>query len=399
MCEIENLSDLLKGQLDEELEYVDYSAKSLLGPGENFGSIMLSVDIKCKNKKTNKEEIIHAVAKTPPISEFMQRVFKTDLTFKPEIEFYRTVFPLLQEFQKKHGMKPLQYHAKFLGGRLNLKNTDAVDSNAVLLIENIAVKGFKCADRLKGFDLETIKLILQDLANLHATGIALKLQCPDEFNKKVKPYVNIMIYGDDASTGSLEDNIKVTRDILGSNEEVKPFLHAVIEMLRKKCDNSPKEPFATIVHQDLWVNNMMLKEENGKFIENKFVDFPICRYVSPADDLFFLLLTSVQNDIILEKWDFLVQFYHEQFIDNLKKFDVNTEPFSREAFDQEIKDSYQRQYFHASCLWIPLLMDKSKAKPLGKDFDPKNEPPMEPSEAHKKKLCTIVKLYNKNGWL
>ncbi|CAH0564393.1 unnamed protein product [Brassicogethes aeneus] len=391
MYKIENLADLLKGRLDEDLEFVSYSAKSLTGPGENYGSVMLSVEIKCKNKKFDKEEIIYAVAKTPPQNEFMQQIFQTKVTFKAEIEFYKTIFPLMQELQKKHGMKPLEYHAKLLGERLNLQNTDVVDSNAVLLLENIAVKGFKCADRIKGFNFETIKLILQDLANFHATGIALKLQCPDDFNKKVKPFLNLMIYGETAGGEKdtfLEDTIRISKEAISENHELKKYVPAFLNIIEKKFDQTAKEPFATIVHQDLWVNNLMLKEENGKFIENKFVDFQVTRFLSPADDVLFILLTSIENDILIEKFDYLIQFYYEHFLAALKKLDVNTEPFSEEAFEQEIKNAYPRQLHHTVCMLYPIFMDKSKAMDLT-EFDPETAPPMEASNAQKRNMTEV----------
>lgn len=97
-----------------------------------------------------------------------------------------------------------------------------------------------------------------------------------------------------------------------------------------------REPFATMVHRDLWVNNFMVKLDGGTVIKNKFVDFQAYSYNSPVRDLLFFLFTSVQAEVIQENLNDLLKFYHEYFINTLSDLGCCTDQFSYEKFMEEI---------------------------------------------------------------
>lgn len=44
---------------------------------------------------------------------------------------------------------------------------------------------------------------------------------------------------------------------------------------------------------------------------------------SPAGDLFYFLISSVREEIKVEKFDEFIQFYHERLVDSLKKLNYN----------------------------------------------------------------------------
>jgi hypothetical protein len=135
--EIKNIEDLI--QLGEGKKIVNYKINRLTAPGENYGSLMLSVDITVKTATGNEE--IHAVAKMVPPSEFIQEIFNTPVTFRNEIAFYKEILPILQDFQRQHGVKEvIDFVPKYYGSRRNLKGDEGkVDQDAVLLLENLKV--------------------------------------------------------------------------------------------------------------------------------------------------------------------------------------------------------------------------------------------------------------------
>lgn len=76
-------------------------------------------------------------------------------------------------------------------------------------------------------------------------------------------------------------------EILEEDEECRPFLSKMqksLQLLKTDLHNF-REPFATIVHKDIWMNNFMVKLENGKVVKIKFVDFQNYTYESPVRDL------------------------------------------------------------------------------------------------------------------
>lgn len=151
--EIKNLEEiLLPKYLGEGREIIQTDTKRLTAPGENYGSLMLALRIKIKNKKDGSENVLHVVAKAVPRNEFIQRMFKSSLTFRKELEFYRTIVPTLREFQKNYGIEHvIDSFPEFYGGRLGLgPDSDLFDNDAVILLENLKLHGYVCIDRTTG---------------------------------------------------------------------------------------------------------------------------------------------------------------------------------------------------------------------------------------------------------
>lgn len=82
--------------------------------------------------------------------------------------------------------------------------------------------------------------------------------------------------------------------------------------------------FQVMNHGDIWLNNMMFKsDESGNAVYVKLIDFQIAFWASPAADLLYFLLSSVADDIKIDEFDNLVEFYHGHLTSALKqvKFD------------------------------------------------------------------------------
>lgn len=137
--QIRNIYELLKGYAN--YNYVDQKINPLTAPGDNFGSLMLAVDIFLKNEHNEEEKVVHAVAKLIPPSEFMRKVFCIEDSFKAEIRFYEDVIPTLQNFRRKFGLKEMSVFVRYYGSRLNLNGSDIVDENGVILLENLKTDG------------------------------------------------------------------------------------------------------------------------------------------------------------------------------------------------------------------------------------------------------------------
>jgi len=64
----------------------------------------------------------------------------------------------------------------------------------------------------------------------------------------------------------------------------------------------------------------MMKRAN---LDVKLLDYQISYWGSPAGDLFYFLISSVQEEIKVEKFDDFIQFYHERLVDSLKKLNYD----------------------------------------------------------------------------
>ncbi|KAJ3658377.1 hypothetical protein Zmor_010117 [Zophobas morio] len=391
---IEKLEDIVT--LGDNKTIIDHQVKRLTAAGENYGSLMLSVDITVQNAYGTEE--IHTVAKMIPPNEFIQKIFNTQTTFKNEIAFYNNVVPVLHEFQREQGMDELvDFFPKYYGGRINLSgDPSVVDSDAVLLLENLKIAGYKNFERTLGFDLDTSKLIVADLAHLHAVPLALKLKKPDVFETKVKKYT--APFNVQRPPASYQKLFAVIDKI----DELKIFKKRIQEALDNSLPQKEvREPFATFVHQDCWVNNTMVKVEKGRSVKNKLVDFQICDYGSPAVDLIFFLFSSVQNNVLENHYDDLVRYYHQTFTSILQKLKCETTRFSFDAFLKEINhEAVSSQFKHLMFMTFPIFARKGTVKELTEltpeDFIAEST---DITDLHKEKLILIVRQFAKHNWI
>ncbi|XP_060527190.1 uncharacterized protein LOC132702523 [Cylas formicarius] len=390
--EIRDLEGLLRHRITGKIIRVDATALSAFG--ENFGSIMAKVDIVHANG--SKEETLHAVAKLIPTLEFIKEIFNTQVTFKNEINWYLEVVPALQEFQKEAGAKMLaDYFAELYGARINLSpNSDVVDSDAVILMENLKVEGYTNIDRMEGFDLETTRLILDHLANFHATAIGLKLKRPEVFEKRVKPHLTEWI---PPST----DNFKqMIADFLDGAGEASKHKSKFIKCLSKQWRRKINEPWATITHNDFWVNNVMVKHEGHHVTSVKFVDFQVVDYGSVASDLLFFLLGSVQLSVIKYHFQKLLKYYYERFVDTLRDLRVDTRDFTYQSFEKELDSEGGRQVAHVAPMLFVIMGPKNAAPPPPpKEGEPMKFPPFKPPLNYYEKLGFIVDEAVRRKWI
>lgn len=63
---------------------------------------------------------------------------------------------------------------------------------------------------------------------------------------------------------------------------------------------------------------MFQHNDKGEIIETLFVDFQAGRYVSPALDLQYFLLSCPSLDLKIKYFDHFVQYYHQELVKHLK---------------------------------------------------------------------------------
>jgi hypothetical protein len=389
--EIKNIEDLI--QLGEGKKIVNYKINRLTAPGENYGSLMLSVDITVKTATGNEE--IHAVAKMVPPSEFIQEIFNTPVTFRNEIAFYKEILPILQDFQRQHGVKEvIDFVPKYYGSRRNLKGDEGkVDQDAVLLLENLKVANYTTFDRTQGFDLDAAKLIITDLAQFHAVPLALKLEKPEIFEKEIMPNLTHC----PSYELRIQRWLKQVSDLIDEIEELKPLKERILKA-HEHTSSEIRESFATISHNDCWVNNYMLRLENGKPVKNIMVDYQVYNYGSPATDIVFFLFSSVKDDVLEKHYDDLIKLYYQTFIAVLEELQCVTTPFTFEALKDEINHEGKLQFVHVTFMLYPIFIPKTEVEDISK-LNLKSMEQHKVTDAHKRKFLFVVNEFIKRNWI
>ncbi|CAH1179022.1 unnamed protein product [Phaedon cochleariae] len=412
--QIKNLEEiigklLLSNEIIKKTEIVN-----LLEPGENYLSEMTKIQVSVKNTVTQAEREIYAigkcVAKPPPNGSDFLKDFSPFL-FTKEMMFYKEVVPAIQTFLKNRGASPVDYFPEFYGGRLNLSGGSKADEDAVLLLENLHTSGYQNMQRHEGFDFDAAKTILKDLAHFHAVPVAMKLLEPELFQETIKKICDIKPpppakkpEGKPDGPPALAKEVLVA--ILEEDEKCVPAIPSFLEILEEQRSISfeemlnmkQREPFATMAHMDMWLNNTMQKlDHKNRPIKNKFVDFQVLSYASPAIDLLFLLITSVQTSVLETHFDYLLEYYHDNFTKVLRELGCDLAPFSYENFLEEVKAVIPVSIVHGSSFSLIIVFgkkgvaaDPTQADKMGKDdLDPKA----------REKFRFIVHEAYKRGWM
>ena len=142
---------VLKNAYGDDFEIIKFDTKNLVGTGENYGSTIMKVDVVIKHK--NKEEKLNLVAKLFPPTEFQRQIFDSTFTFKKEIFFYNELTTAYKELLNKFKLDHIDYDVipKFFGSRLSLNpNSEQVDEDAVILMDNLKTRGYYMVSRFDG---------------------------------------------------------------------------------------------------------------------------------------------------------------------------------------------------------------------------------------------------------
>lgn len=403
---IDEFEKLIKPILKNGQKYVAHSAEQLLSSGENYGSIMLRVQVKIINEN-GAEDVIECVAKKCPPKGYLWQVFNTQETFKTEIAIYNKVVPELNKFGEERGVNHLMnFIPNYLAARVSLdKNSNIVDEDAVLILENLKTRGYDIGNRFIGFNLECTKLVLKDLATLHAAPIAYKQQKPNEFNRKILPHLG-KCFVFEISDESIENLIKLTTKSVCTNPDCMPYAARFAENI-KRINIAQMKPnisnpiFSTLTHNDYWLNNTMIKYEGGKPVANKIVDFQINDFSSLTHDLVFFLYSSVELPVLEKYLDELFRLYYDNLIQTLIKLGCDTSSYTFKQMMEECGIvAKEVELCHLIMLLPSILKLKEKSGELsemnGDDFFAKEE---SLHENFAKRLQFILLDFVKRGWI
>ncbi|GJQ85188.1 putative vesicle docking protein [Trypoxylus dichotomus] len=408
--EVKNLKELIAASLGNGKKLISYQSSNLLSSGENYGSILLRIQAKYFDENSDEREIDWVAKIAPPIP-FLWEFFNTPVTFKKEVGVYKVIQPTLNEFGKEKGIDNLiDIFAKYNGSRYSLDaNSEEVDRNAVLLMENLKITGFESKDRFAGFDFDCTELILRDLATLHASVIAFKRAKPKEFQAKILPYLSRDFYFD-AGEEQLRQFIETLKGVgIKANPGCAEYLPKVEKIFMDivkayRAPLNPRETWATFVHGDLWVNNVLLKFENGKPVKHKMVDFQIIEYNSAANDVLFFLYSSVDLALLEDRVDEFLKMYHEYFVETLKKLDCDIAEYTYESFLEECgKVVLELQLAHLTFMHLPIFTMKGEAKEIT-EFGSWTTSDIEANMKKMHPICGkrfqfIIMNFAKRGWI
>ncbi|XP_011498459.1 PREDICTED: uncharacterized protein LOC105362674 [Ceratosolen solmsi marchali] len=377
---------VLQKQLGNDLKVIDFKTKTFLQLGDNYGSTILDVQVKIKRKNDAEEEKLDLVAKMLPPTEFQRIFFETQISFKKEIFVYENLIPTYCSLY--NGVFDIT--PKLYGSRISITaDVDEVENDAVILMENLKVKGYCMEDRHKGLSLAHIKMTILSLAKFHAIGLSIKHK-KRSYLPTLQRYMKPMIIINDV----MKPFITNVLDVIQADPDLKQYYDRIkrtgnFENISDTYYNSlnVEHPWACAVHSDLWVNNVLFYRNKleGQNVA-KFIDFQMSYISSPLSDLIFFLCISMERS--LSHIDEMIELYRLQIIDISKELGCAVEQFSKEKFDERLKIDAANELYHI------LLMLKVVELP-------KNEQ-IETSLLNDNcifRLKNIIRIYTDKNWI
>ncbi|XP_017126455.1 uncharacterized protein LOC108145501 [Drosophila elegans] len=382
MGEVPKVTDLpqvIEPHLPEGCTLDSYVSRYLTKPGDNYGSIMLAVQAKIRSSDGAIRDL-PLIAKLPPLTnELYWQIFQPERTCITENAVYQYLSTELDKLQLQEGILPAQLFdgfPRYYGSRISLDSrASKVDRDAILVQENVTVHGFRPGNRHRPYNLAETVLVLHYLAQYHALPIALRLKKPLVYEEYVRPFFKKFDMNTNINPAEKElMNDQILKDIKAVTSDERD-VNRVKELLDifdafqagKDVDDGP---FTTIVHGDLWINNMMLKyDENGTPVKVKIVDFQIAQYGSLVHDIIFLLFSSVDVNVLEENYYNFLNIYYNAFIQALRGVNVDTNNYSKEIFLNEVQKVAHIQLPHAIFMMKVILADNSTIPEDFKDVD------------------------------
>lgn len=258
----DDIIDLLKKQLSED-EIKDYKLNISAGSmkGDNYLGIIAKATV--NGLKEGKQIQLNYIIKSAPKVEGFRNLAPIRLAYEREIYMYNVILPAFMKFQEQRKLKsPFKSFAKCV-------QTSFVDKDEALIMEDMKSKGFVMQNRRLPLSYDHVKLVIQELAKLHALSFAMKDQEPElyevfstklernffgEMDKEQFAKHSDMIY--DKARAAL-DPVEDAETLKRYNAYSATINEDIYELISAKAAGE----HAVIRHGDCWTNNFLFAYE------------------------------------------------------------------------------------------------------------------------------------------
>lgn len=271
------------------------------------------------------KNVLKIILKTIPQTE------SNSNTLDGEIEFYDKILPKirnrLRELGENDEIVPECYGT-------------CRKSNAILM-EDMCAKGYELLPVEVGFNLSETKVVFRNLALYHSILSTLQEEDPNIFRNlkygkfsivfksaTLNVYILLGVLSRDVNT--LNFYFLSAYEALLERISLWPDFSSYAEKLRRMSPNDFLEKghqmydvnathFNTLVHGDLWANNVLVLKDNNTIKNAVLIDFQFGCWSSPAIDLYFFMNVGMCDSLRPIHFDELIEFYYELLTRSLKR--------------------------------------------------------------------------------
>ncbi|XP_047494063.1 uncharacterized protein LOC125042469 [Penaeus chinensis] len=305
----EAVKEALKADKGPEAQLASWEIEDFTKKGDNYSAMVTSVKLDFAVNGDN-GSLIYIVKVNPCHGrEMFDDV--THKVFLKETEFYVKLLPQLNAVLEEAGMELLALPRCFYGTVEKKKE--------LLFLEDLRPRGFKMFDRRKGLDVAHASLVLEELARLHAASLLLEKKEPEYFKGTYlnRGWAQMFegVFNLSFVLGQHIDSAITMLNKIGGYESAATWAGSLKPKLQEIFERQ-MEPskYHVLCHGDAWNNNLLFSyREDGSPEAVMFVDLQMCRRVSFAIDLNYLLYTSLTGDVRKPNLDALLETYRGHF--------------------------------------------------------------------------------------
>ncbi|KAL5280775.1 hypothetical protein ACFFRR_004656 [Megaselia abdita] len=307
--------DVLASEEPSVIKIISLKSEPASDAGEAYSSVVKRVflDAQLENKSIQQKSL---VIKIPHGKEVATAEALNEMKLFPrEINFYEKIAPEFEDLYKSKG-KSVKFSPKYFESEEN-----------IVILEDLSSRNFKNADRIKGLNLDHCKCVLKKMAEFHAaSAVYFENNGPFEdiltkgvFTENNRPYI-------EAFNESLYSVLKKCMVKFYENGAyfADKFCRSSKEITSEIIDSGKIDysDFNVLNHGDCWSNNIMFNyDESEKIKETLFIDFQYCKYGTPAEDLYYFILSSAEHDLKVANFEYFIKFYYDELVKNLKLLD------------------------------------------------------------------------------
>lgn len=233
-----------------------------------------------------------------------------------------------------------------------------------------------CLHYRSKLDAVLFRKVLEKLALFHAVGIIIQNdpKYKDNFQNLLKTTKSFFFGAKDKNINKInaDRRLKIMNIVerFGYAKDVNERILDVLVKTDAKILEGSKTPYYSLIHNDLWINNIMFKysdmENDGEtVIDLKFIDFQNTNFGSVAKEFAFLLYTSVEHHI-WNDLDGYIRCYHDCLLKHLKTYFNETRnleflisDYSLEKFKAELKFYTCHKFKHIFII-MRILFDQDE---------------------------------------
>ncbi|KAH8390808.1 hypothetical protein KR200_000922, partial [Drosophila serrata] len=353
---------LLKREFREFRRILNLSIIPATPPGETYTSLLMRIVIDIEMKDGFSQQKSYIVKTMLDDVRGNGGFVNTLNIFPKEKMMYETIIPQLEQLYEEAGLMvkfaPKCHWAEELNGRI------------CLVQEDLRTKKYGNISRLKGFDMAQMHRVLEKLAEFHAASAVWRQRngpfpedfqrtyLPANYNKSKSYQARVQSYKAAMASWGLADHEQYVNRIPTADQFVQSYA---------RCFNNNPQEFKVLNHGDFWSSNIMLSyTQSGEINQLRFVDFQLCKWGSPAQDLWELIIGSAKHSIRIQHFDCFIRIYHSHLVRCLKILNYGERmPMLRELHMKMIKYGfwgYFTTFTHLVFILLPVDTEASLMK-------------------------------------